>query len=425
MSPQLFSVTRYFWNANSVVYFIVFYFIAFWKFVEGATRRNTIIWGIASGLVIQFEAAFGSMCVVFSFLAVLVSKKKTNLKYYVLGLVPWFFPQAVYEVIHNFQMTRLLFGVVQGQNTLLGDKLPLSQTLRLHLISFTNFFEGQFIIGYGVGLLLLVFSLIFALKSAKYRLITKYLVAFILFAYIYYALIYPHGLKPWYLEGIRVWFIFIVSISFSILSKANKQPRTKNIQSFPQSAKALPAGKAGLHQLSLTSLINSGLSRGLNKIFLPAICVFLTVSFYRTIIDQSSYVLDNGKSDDPKNAQNIMRSIDWVYIKAKGEGFTAYNYVPEVHDFSINYMYWWYGKTKYSFTPEKVSYSLKLVPEYIRMEERFQNVVKENATGHIALIYETIGDYNSWLSQFDDFCIVDKKEFEWRVIAEWRAKCSK
>src|SRR5260221_3339446 len=33
MSPQLFSITRYFWNAHAVVYLIVAYFLAFWNFI--------------------------------------------------------------------------------------------------------------------------------------------------------------------------------------------------------------------------------------------------------------------------------------------------------------------------------------------------------------------------------------------------------
>jgi hypothetical protein len=380
MSPQLFSVTRYFWNANSAVYFIVFYFMAFWKFIENKNGRNALLWGITSGLIIQFEAAFGSMCVAFSFFTILASKKKINVRNYILGVIPWFFPQFVYELTHNFQMTKLFLGVIKGENTLLGEKLPFSEVLSLHWSSFTSFFEGQFMLLYGVGFFVLIISLFIALKSPKYTRFAKYLVVFILFAYAYYAVIYPHDLKPWYLEGIRVWFVFVVSLAFTIASKVN-------------------------------------------KFVFAAVTLFLIRSFYLTVVDQSIYISDNGKSADPKNAQNIIRSIDWVYEKASGEGFIAYNYVPEIHDFSANYMYWWYGKTKYGYTPAKISYSLNPVPEYIRMENKFQNHVRQRNSGNIALMYERIGDYNSWLSQFDGYCTLDKKDFEWSVTLEWRKKC--
>ena len=380
MSPQLFSVTRYFWNANSVVYFIVFYFLALWKFIEKNNARNALLWGITAGLVIQFEAAFGSMCVAFSFLIILFSKNKINVRNYLIGVIPWFFPQFVYELTHNFQMTRLFLGVIKGENTLLGESVPFAEVLKLHWFSFTSYFEGQFMLVYGAGFAVLIISLVIALKSAKYSRIAKYFMSFILFAYAFYSVIYPHDLKPWFLEGVRIWFVFIVSLAFTIVSK-------------------------------------------MNKFVFAAVILFLIRSFYLTIVDQFIYISDNGRSNDPKNAQNIMRSIDWVYEKAEGGGFIAYNYVPEIHDFSANYMYWWYGKTQFGYTPENISYSLDPVPEYIRMESKFQNHVRQANTGYIALMYEKIGDYQSWLTQFDDYCIINKKDFEWRVAVEWRKKC--
>ena len=380
MSPQLFSVTRYFWNANAVVYFIVFYFLAFWKFVENKNKLNALIWGITAGLVIQFEAAFGSMCVAFSFLVIISTKNKLNARNYLIGLVPWFIPQIAYEFINDFQMTKLLRGVINGENTLLGEKLPILEVLKLHLSSFTNFFEGQFMLFYGGGLIVLVISLVIALKSKEYARHAKYLAAFILFAYVYFSILYPRALKPWYLEGLRVWFVIIVSIALTVASK-------------------------------------------INKLALTLVALFLIRSFYLTAFDQSIYISDNGKSDDPKNAQNIMRSIDWVYEKASGEGFAAYNYVPEIHDFSANYLYWWYGKNQYGYIPERITYSLDPVPEYVRMENKFKKDARGENSESIALMYEKIGDYDTWLTQFDDYCTAEKIDFNWRVTVEWRNKC--
>ena len=380
MSPQLFSVTRYFWNANSVVYFIVFYFLAFWRFIENKNGLNAFIWGITAGLVIQFEAAFGSMSVAFSFITILTTKNRLNVRNYILGVIPWFSPQFVYELTHNFQMTKLFLGALRGENTLLGESLPIAEVLKLHWLSFTSFFEGQFMLGYGAGLAILIVSLVIALKSREYSRYAKYFAAFILFAYAFYSVLYPRVLKPWYLGVLRVWFVIIVSMAFTVVSK-------------------------------------------MNKLVLAAITLFLIRSFYLTVGDQSVYISDNGKSDDPKNAQNIMRSIDWVYEKASGDGFISYNYVPEIHDFSANYLYWWYGRTQYGYTPEKVSYSLDPVPEYIRMENKFQNYARQENSENIALMYEKIGDYASWLTQFDGYCTIDKKDLEWRVTVEWRNEC--
>lgn len=380
MSPQLFSVTRYFWNANSVVYFIVFYFIAFWKFIESKTARNALLWGITAGLVIQFEAAFGSACVAFSFFTIIATKKIKPIRNYLFGVIPWFFPQLIFEVTHNFQMTKLLLEVVRGEYGFLGDSLPFFDVLRLHWSSFLSFFEGQFMLVYGAGLVVLIISLITDLKSTKFSRYAKYFVAFFAFALFFYSVIYRHELKPWFLEGIRVWFVFIVSMAFVLAAKSNK---------------------------TLFVLIT----------------LFLIRSFYMTVVDQSIYISDNGKSTDPKNAKNLISSIDWVYEKAQGDGFIVYNHVPEIHDYSANYMFWWYGKTQYGYTPEKISYSFDPVPEYIRMESEFQKYAKQASSDKIALMYENIGDYQSWLSQFDGYCTIYKKVFDWTTTLEWRKKC--
>jgi hypothetical protein len=89
MSPQLFSVTRYFWNAHAVVYLIALYFLAFWNFVEKRNSLAALFWGLTAGLVIQFEAAFGSMSLLFAFLFVINSKNWKIVRNFLLASLPW------------------------------------------------------------------------------------------------------------------------------------------------------------------------------------------------------------------------------------------------------------------------------------------------------------------------------------------------
>ncbi len=86
-------------------------------------------------------------------------------------------------------------------------------------------------------------------------------------------------------------------------------------------------------------------------------------------------------------------------------------------------MYWWYGKTKYDYTPEIVSYSVKPVPEYIRNNNMFQNYSKKPILDNIFVIYERVGDYQTWLTQFHDYCLIEKNEFDWNVTVNWMKKC--
>lgn len=378
MSPQLFSITRYFWNAHSVVYFIVFYFLSLWNYYEKKDAKSALLLGITSGLVIQFEAAFGSMCVVFSFLLILIGRDRKSIKNYLVGLLPWFSPQILFEIKNNFQMTKLFIGIFTGSNPVLGVKVPLQGVMSLHFHTFLKFFEGQFMAPYGLGFIILIVSIGAGLLNQKYKKYVLLYLAFIVFAYLYFTTIYHHELKPWYLEGIRVWYCFIVGIGLASLIK-------------------------------------------FNKLFILLITLLLACSFYLTAVDQKVYIADNGTSNDPKNASNIIKTLDWIYMKANGEGFKAYNYVPEVYDYSPYYFYVWYGTKTYGYAPTEISYSLSPVPEYVRSESKFKRVTRPGES--IAIIYETNGDYKTWLRQFGNYCITDSQMFNWHVVAEWRTKC--
>jgi hypothetical protein len=121
---------------------------------------------------------------------------------------------------------------------------------------------------------------------------------------------------------------------------------------------------------------------------------------------------------------NLIKNIDWVYQKMNNDGFDAYNYVPEIYDYPNQYLYWWYGTKKYGYMPNKVSYSLTEVPEYIRTQKKFYEKTKESKNKKIALIYERKDLYIGWLNQFEKYCTVDKWQTDWRTTVEIREKCS-
>lgn len=379
LAPQLFSVTRYFWNANAVVYFIVFYFLSFWNYLEKKDKKSALIWGITAGLVIQFEAAFGSVCVAYSILVIILSKNKNIIKNYFLGLLPWFLPQLAFEIKHKFRMTKLFLGIFDGSNPILGDKVPFGQVLSLHVSKIFSFFEGQFMLPYGIGLVLIIIAFIFIIYNKKYRYYGKYLLGFLGFSLFFYTLIYHHELKEWYLEGIRVWYCFVIGTAIICVSK---------------------------HK----------------KIFFSLLTIFLVFNLYKTIVDQSVYIKNRNKSDDPKNTANLLKNIDWVYKEMNSEGFRAYNYVPEVYDYPHQYLYWWYGNKIYGYMPEIVSYSLEEVPEYVRLHNTFYKNNKK-AGNKMALIYETKLTYLDWLNQFNDYCTINKWETDWRTTVEIRERC--
>ena len=195
----------------------------------------------------------------------------------------------------------------------------------------------------------------------------------------FYITIYHYPLKMWYLESLRVWYVFVVGMGIVSLSRYK-------------------------------------------KIIALMMAIFLIRNFGLVYQDQSKF-MDRISSDDPKNLANLMKNIDWVYEKMAGDGFEAYSYVPEVYDYPNQYLYWWYGNKKYGYMPEKVSYSLMEVPEYLRSQNQFYKNARKNENGKIALIYEVKNDYLEWLNQFNDYCMTDKWETKWRTAIEIREKC--
>jgi len=379
MSPQLFNTTRYFWNANMATYLSVYFFLALWNFLDKKDKKSILWLGITSGLLTQFEAAFGIVCLVFSVLIVVLNKKTRNWKIFLIGLIPWFLPQIALEIKNKFQMTKLLLGIFDGSNDVLGDKLAIWQVIDSHWKTIKYFFEGQFILPNGWGIILLGLSILLIIVNKKYRKYGLYFLGFLIFVFSFYTVIYHHELKIWYLESLRVWYCFVVGIALA------------NIKKYKEIVGVL-------------------------------LVILLTINCCRVGVDQWRFV-QNKATDDPKNLNNLIKNIDWVYQKINGDGFEAYNYVPEVYDYPNQYLYWWYGIKKYRYMPNKVSYSLTEVPEYFRNKGGFYENTRENKTGKIALIYETKNSYVGWLNQFEKYCTVEKWETGWRTTMEIREKC--
>jgi len=379
MAPQMFNLTRYFWNANMATYLSVYFFVALWNFLEKKDKKSVLWLGITSGLLTQFEAAFGIVCVLFSVLITIINKRSQNWKSFLIGMIPWFLPQILLEIKNKFQMTKLLLGIFTGTNSVLGDKLTIGEVIVSHLETIRGFFEGQFILNYGWGLGILILAIILILINKKYKKVGIYFVSFLIFAFGFYTAIYHHELKMWYLESLRVWYCFVVAIGLA------------NINKF-------------------------------KKLAMVIIGLFVARNVWLTTVDQWQFV-NQKQSDDPKNLSNLIKNIDWVYGKMNGDEFEAYNYVPEIYDYPNQYLYWWYGIKKYGYMPTKVSYSLSEVPEYIRTQDKFYEKTKESKDKKIALIYETKDLYIGWLNQFKDYCTIEKWETSWRTTVEVRERC--
>lgn len=393
MAPSLFYSSRYFWSANPMPYMTIFYFLSIFNFFKNKTLINAGFIGLISGLSMQVEAAFGVLFL--PFFLIFGFFKKTGIKYLGAVSVAFFLtliPQILFELRHDFIMTKTFLGELSGKSQILGDKLTLDQTFLSHLNSFTQFSTGHFQIPQTLSIAILLIAVIFLslkLKQNKLyedvRIVFLSSVFFVLFAFFFY-MFYSHPLKGWYLLGLHIPYILITALFLSELIDVKK------------------------------------------NLFISLIVLFLGWSFSATYIDQEKFVPQSvsDRSNDKSNLRNELEAVDWVYKKAGGKGFKAYNYIPSVYDYPYQYLYWWQGK-KQGYHPETVSY-LEGVPEYIQENEKFFTQKKPQEDGNIFLIYEPDKEspdrLAAWLGNFTKFCPNEKITYNWGTTAELRRPCN-
>lgn len=391
MSPEFFYSSRFFWSANPMPYVTAIYFLSLIFFVLRRDLRSSLLAGFIAGLSMQFEAAFGVLF--FPFLVIFSLIRRVALKILAVSFAGFFVtlgPQVLFELRHGFGMTKTFINEITGNSAILGEKVGFFEAQISHFESFIQFMTGIFevpiilsylLIAASAGFLILRIKKLSAIKKEVFLASSL----FIVFAYIFYSW-YQHDLKGWYLLGLRVPYIFIIALFLSEIFK-------------------------------LKNLAFKGIVLGL-----------ITFSFVSTFFSQAKFIPENSsvRSGDKSNLRNEIEAIDWVYQKANGQGFRAYNYIPSVYDFPYQYLYWWHGTKKYGYQPEAVTY-LDGVPEYIKENDKFFTKKKPlGASPLIFLIYEKDESPDrlaAWLGSFTKYCTIEKQSFDWGTTVESRKIC--
>lgn len=391
MAPAFFYSARFFWSANPMPYLTTFYLLSLIYFVIKRNYKSSFLVGLIAGLSMQFESAFGVLF--FPFLIIYSLIRRVSIKKIAasfLGFGVTLLPQALFELRHGFVMTKTFVNELSGESQILGEKLMFGEAQINHFKSFIGYTNEIFALSAEVSILLIVIAILFLIfRYKKLSKINKEFflssTIFIVFAFVFYSW-YLHPLKGWYLLGIRVPMIFILG-------------------------------------LFLTEVFNLK-----NIAFKILVLGFVIYSFSMTYMFQVTFVpKSTDRSGDKSNLRNEIEAIDWVYQKANGAGFKAYNYIPSVYDFPYQYLYWWHGTKKYGYQPEVVTY-LDNVPEYIKENDKF--FTKKKPTGDDPLIFmiyekdESVERLNAWLGSFTKYCGVEKQEFKWDATVELRKMCA-
>ena len=374
--PTGFYTARYFWNANAMPIFTILFIATLVYSQENRSPKKSFLVGLISGLSLQVEAAFGILFFPFTLLFFLLKRFSfKNIFASIVGFVITLLPQALFEMRHDFLMTKTLLAEFTGKAAILGEKLSFSDRLPERELRFINTlrdtnhipFETLSII-YPILLVLGILYLISKYRKNIPNNLTLLTLSFFIFSCIFY-LFFPLGIKTWYILGLSIpAAIFFVSVIERIFSK--------NI---------------------------------FGKIL---VFVFIFFTFQNTLKAHLEYLDKNflKPSDNPSNLMNEIKAVDWVYQEAGGQGFRVYSYLPAIYDYPLQHVFWWYGTKTYGYQPEDIAY-LPGQPEYIQKGERAWTKRKLTKDGTpVFLIIQGDSEHSEffqgWMGNFSKLCPV-------------------
>lgn len=392
--PLGFNTSRYSWNANAMPIFTALFILSVFALVKNQTPKKSFLTGLLAGISFQVEAALGVIFFPFAFLYLLLFTRKIKIFFWlVLAFLITLIPHGIFELRHQFPLTKVLLSEFSGKSTMLGERLNFAQRLSDRISALTTLVRDSshlpssylfpiFIIAIFLSLVLIIKR--YLSKSNRDFLLLN--TSFVLFSAIFF-LIFPQPLKSWYLLGLAVPLLLLYSSSLA----------------------------------SIYSLGDRYLNLAISGLFI--------FSLYFTFVAQSEYLAIAQKmgSDNRSSLKNSLADIDWIYQHAKGQGFRAYSYLPSIYDYPYQYIYWWYGAKKYGFHPNDVAY-LPDQPEYIdNMKSYFSKIRPLGGNLPTFLIIERDEQNpafeSAWKGNFASFCEVEKIVFGYPVEVRHLEKC--
>lgn len=392
--PLGFNTSRYSWNANAMPIFTALFILVLYFFRKTQNSFRGFWVGLLAGLSFQIEAAFGIIFFPFSLLYLLALTRKVKLHFWhLVGFLITLLPQGLFEIRHQFPLTKAFLTEFSGKSTMLGARLTFSErvsdrwSILTKLVSETSHLPVSYLFPiFGVVCFMaLVLSIKGYLTKSNQQFVQLNL-TFIIFSLLFY-LVFPQALKDWYLLGLSVPFVLLYSASLASLSAIN------------------------------------------DKIINLALIVLVFFSLFFTYTAQAEYlsVAQKMGTANRSSLKNSRANIDWVYQRAKEQGFKAYSYLPSIYDYPYQYLYWWYGVKRYGYQPNDVAY-LPNQPEYIENMRSYLTKTRPLPENEPVFLIIEKDEQNpifekAWLGNFANLCPVEKASFSYPVEVHYLVKC--
>jgi len=85
-----------------------------------------------------------------------------------------------------------------------------------------------------------------------------------------------------------------------------------------------------------------------NKISLLIVTLMI---FTQSLVFIKNYRYYFNPNDDPSLLRNELLALDWIYQQTDHKSVSVYTFIPSVNDYNYQYLFWWYGKSRYGYLP--------------------------------------------------------------------------
>jgi len=338
ISPLMVSSSSQIWNPNLIPFFLVLVLLALYSLCLDNKQKiyrliNFLLLGLLLGFIIDMEIVFGVLFFLGIFASLIfIFKKKLTIKQiaiFLLGLLIIFSPRIVFEIRHNFLMTKAFIGVFS--NGLMSARdFSILDVLFSKLSSLFNLWNATLagqnsMVGF-ILIILVFLSLLFFYKKIEntqrkfIKIILIVIAVFLIGITFFNQAVWPH-----YLVGVPVFYIILVSLIINAVRIILKNNWV---------------------------------------IFLILLAIFWINLSPIKIVENIRKPLWEG---DAAVYRNQVAVIDYIYNDAGGKDFKYIVYTPAVHDYSYRYLFSWYGKKKYRHVPVQKNTGLLYVilePDY-------------------------------------------------------------
>jgi 4-amino-4-deoxy-L-arabinose transferase-like glycosyltransferase len=305
----------------------IFHLWFLWELVSNKKKQYLLWLGFLIGIFFQLEIGYAAFLLIATMVTLIIMGegrllwKKEGLLSLTL-LASTFIPQILFEIRHEFLMSKAFLRFLLGQNTSLGSQgAGLLDRAFIRIGSLWEDYTSSVAFGGRDVLMGILVSLpaiagwkkIIERKEKKQLQFGKLLLILVISMYIGFT-IFPAPVWVWYRAGLPIIFILLVAIGFEKLMQEIKAFRWI----------------AGL---------------GLSLVFIVR---FVPNSLTAKVV--------KGYEGGPATLRNQKKSLEFIHQDAGEQPFDLYVYTPPVYTYVWDHMLFWYAYPRYSNQPQDYGY---------------------------------------------------------------------